>query len=97
MLNKIAAFIKVEKPCYFTGSRTFVASTTAENITEIQLIPKKAAGSFTAPNGGAISIPDGGSIVFPTNAIVNTSNTAYTGIVSASAFFINPEAENFMK
>ena len=42
MLNKNAGFIKVEKAGYFTGSRTFVVSTTTANNTQIQLIPKTA-------------------------------------------------------
>jgi hypothetical protein len=96
LLNKNAGFIKVEKAGYFTGSRTFVVSTTSDNITQIQLIPKTVVGSFVASAGGNITIPNGGGLVFPSNGIVNTSNSAaYTGNVSVAAYFLNPQAGNF--
>lgn len=96
LLNKNAGFITVEKAGYFKGARTFVVSTTSDNITEIQLIPKASAGSFVASAGGNIVIPNGGTLVFPTNGIVNASNnSSYTGNVSVAAYFLNPEANNF--
>lgn len=95
-LKKDAGFIKVEKTGYFTGSRTFIVSTTSDNHTQIQLIPKTSAGSFVASAGGTITIPTGGSLVFPSNSIINVAtNTVYSGNVSVAAFFLNPQAGNF--
>jgi hypothetical protein len=96
VLNKNAGYIKVEKAGYFTGSRTFVTSTTSTNITEIQLIPKTAAGSFASGTGGNITIPNGGTIVFPSNSIITASNnTTYSGNVSVAAYFLNPAFDEF--
>jgi hypothetical protein len=96
MLNKNAGFIKAEKAGYFTGSRTFVVSTTTANNTQIQLIPKTSAGSFVATAGGNITIPNGGSLAFATNSIVNPlNNTPYTGNVNVAAYFLNPSSTNF--
>jgi len=95
-LNKSVGFIKVEKAGYFTGSRTFVASTTTANNTHIQLIPKTSAGSFVASAGGNITIPNGGSLAFATNSIINTlNNTPYTGNVNVAAYFLNPSSTSF--
>ena len=96
MLNKNVGFIKAEKAGYFSGSRTFVVSTTTANNTQIQLIPKTSAGSFVATAGGNITIPNGGSIAFAINSIVSLLNNApYTGNVNVAAYFLNPSSTNF--
>ena len=57
MLNKNVGFIKAEKAGYFTGSRTFVVSTTTANNTQIQLIPKTSAGSLLPPRVEILRYP----------------------------------------
>ena len=95
-LNKNAGLVKVEKTGFFPGSRTIVVNANATNNVTIQLIPKKIAGTVNATGGGNVTVPSGGTIAFTGNSFTNTGNNSpYTGTVSVSAFFINPEAGNF--
>lgn len=95
-LNKNAGLVKVEKDGFFPGSRTIVVNAGAINNVTIQLIPKKVAGTVNATGGGNVTVPSGGTIAFTGNSFTNTgNNSAYTGTVSVSAFFLNPEAANF--
>ncbi|HEX6432501.1 MAG TPA: hypothetical protein VF008_32630 [Niastella sp.] len=95
-LNKNAGFIKVEKTGFFTGSRTFMVTTTSSNIVVIQLIKKSTAGTFTAGTGGNVTVSNGGSINFQAGSIVNAADkSAYTGTVTVSASYINPDSANW--
>lgn len=96
MLDKNAAFVKVEKEGYFTGSRTWVAQGQSSGFTEIELIPKKAIGTIQAATGGVVAVPSGGSVTFQANGIINeATKAAYNGTVSVAAFFLNPTSDNF--
>lgn len=96
-IDKQAAFVKVEKEGYFLGTRTIVATEGKNNQVAIQLIKKTVAGSINSGSGGTVTVPsNGGTISFESNGIINAeTKTAYTGSVEVSAFFINPEADNF--
>lgn len=95
-LDKNAGFIKVEKDGFFQGSRTIVVNEGAVNYISIQLIKRTVSGTVSGSSGGNISVQGGGSIVFTGNSFVNTAgNSAYTGTVSVSTFFLNPTAGNF--
>lgn len=90
------AYVQVEKPGYFPGSRTFVATTSgALNFVSIRLIPKDNTGSFSAAAGGKVTLPGGSSITFQANGVTDASGNAYTGTVSVAAFFIDPTADGF--
>ncbi len=96
LLEKNAAFIKVEKAGYFTGSRTLVASEQQVSYAEIELIPNKVIGTVNGASGGVVPVPSGGNIVFQSNSVVNAATkAAYSGNVSVAAFFLNPTAANF--
>jgi hypothetical protein len=95
-VDKHAGMVTVEKEGYFKGIKTIVVTPNKNNSVSIQLIKKVAAGNFNGNSGGTVTVPSGGNIVFPASGIVQEgSTTAYTGTVSVSAFFINPEAPNF--
>lgn len=95
-VDKHAGMVTVEKEGYFKGIKTIVVTPNKNNSVSIQLIKKIAAGNFNGNSGGTVTVPSGGNIVFPSSGIVQEgSTTAYTGTVSVSAFFINPEAPNF--
>lgn len=96
-IDKNAAFVKVEKEGFFLGTRTIVASANKNNPVTIQLIRKVLAGNIASSSGGSVTVPsNGGTIDFGANSFVNPNgNTAYTGTVAVSAFFINPEAADF--
>lgn len=93
--KKDAAFVKVEKNGYFTGSRTFVAHSQTVNYVDIKLINKEVAGNFSASGGGSVTLPAGGSITFQPNGIVDKNGAAYSGSVAVSAFFIDPTVQGF--
>jgi hypothetical protein len=91
------AFVKVEKSGYFQGSRTFIAHNGAINYVNIRLIPKSNNGNFSATAGGTVSIASGSTLNFQPNSIVDASNnTAYSGSVTVSAFFIDPSETDFI-
>jgi len=96
-IDKNAAFLKVEKEGFFLGTKTIVASANKNNPVTIQLIRKTLAGNITSTSGGSVTVPsNGGTIDFGANSFVNPNgNTAYTGTVAVSAFFINPESADF--
>jgi hypothetical protein len=95
-LDKDAGFVTITKPGFFTGSRTFLVNSNTVNNVKIQLIPKTVSGNFDAASGGNINVSGGGSVNFGANNIVNESNnTAYTGSVSVSTFYLNPSDANF--
>lgn len=95
-LDKHAGLIKVEKDGFFQGSRTIIVNPNAVNNISIELIKRKVSGTVSGSTGGNITVQGGGSIVFTGNSFVNTAgNSAYTGTVSVSTFFLNPTASNF--
>lgn len=95
-LDKNAGCIKIEKDGFFQGSRTIVVNAGVVNYVTIQLIKKTVSGTVSGSTGGSISVQGGGNVVFTGNSFVNTAgNSAYTGTVSVSTFFLNPTASNF--
>jgi hypothetical protein len=95
-LDKNAGFIKVEKDGFFAGSRTIMVNENVVNYISLQLIKRTVSGTVSGSSGGNITVQGGGSIVFTGNSFVNTAgNSAYTGTVSVSTFFLNPTAPNF--
>ena len=97
-LNKDAGFVKITKPGYFLGSRTFLVNANTTNNVKIQLIPKTVSGNFDAASGGNINVAGGGSVNFGANNVVNESNgTKFAGSVSVSTFYLNPADANFNK
>jgi hypothetical protein len=86
----------VEKDGFFEGSRTIVVNANAVNNISIELIKRQVSGTVSGSSGGNITVQGGGGIVFTGNSFVNTAgNSAYTGTVSVSTFFLNPTASNF--
>jgi len=93
-VNQNAAVVRAEKEGYFNGIRTLIASQESVNQVEIQLNPKKIAGSFHSVSGGTVSFADT-KIDFPADAIVTDNKQKYTGTVNVAAYYLDPAAENF--
>ncbi len=90
-LKDQAAFIKVEKSGYFSGSRTFRAKQSQKHYVEIQLLPKTIVGTINATTGGTINMSNGSSITLPANGVVEkSSGVAYTGTVNVAMTWIDP-------
>lgn len=84
-------FVNVAKQGYFTGSRTFVTSTSALNFVEIHMLPRTSSGSFDASAGGTVNVSGGQSVVFTGGTIVYAAtNAVYSGNVNVYATYLDP-------
>lgn len=93
-----AAFVRVEKPGYFNGSRTFVAQANQKHYAEIQLLTKNIAGSINGATGGSINLLNGSSISLPANSVVDESTgAAYSGMVQVSVAWIDPTSTELFR
>ena len=94
-----SSFVKIEKEGFFTGGRIYRANSGSSDYVEVQLIKKVIVGDFLATSTSVVTIPNnGGSMEFPFNGVIKVgTNALYTGIVSVSAFFINPTANDFQE
>ena len=93
-LSKANGHVKVIKPGYFTGTRTFISTAGRIHNVRIMLLPKANSGSFTGTTGGTINLSGGGKLVMPANAITDASGNAYTGAVDVAMTWIDPTAQN---
>lgn len=91
------AYLKVEKPGYFNGSRTIIANPYTANFVEVQLIEKKLSGTFNAASDAEIILQGGAAIKFSANCISAKDGAAYTGNVNVHAAVIDPSAPNFSR
>ena len=90
-----AAFIKVKKAGYFTGSRTFVASQGQSHYVEVKLIPKTIAGTINGATGGSVALANGTSVTLPAAGVMNKiTGAVYTGNVNVAMGWIDPTGEN---
>jgi hypothetical protein len=96
-LNQDAGLVKIIKPGYFEGARTFLVHANVTNNVRVQLIPKAISGSFDAATGGYINVSGGGSVNFLGGFVDAASAIAYTGEVSVATFYLNPADSNFSK
>ncbi len=86
-----AAMVTITKTGYFKGIKTYIATAGKAAFFRIKLIPKTTSGTVNGTSGGTVTLASNLSILFPASAFVNAStNAAYTGTVSVSAFKIDP-------
>ncbi len=94
-LSKNNGYVKVTKPGYFTGSRSFVTVADRIHTVRIMLLKKTNSGNFTGSAGGTINIAGGAKLVIPADAITDASGTAYSGTVNVAMTWLNPTDINF--
>jgi hypothetical protein len=89
-------YVQVVKTGFFTGSRSIIVTAGSSNYVSIQLIPKTApAGTFPAPTGGKVAVGTGDTATFAASSVVEASTgTAYTGMVTVYASYLNPTDPN---
>ncbi|RYY19638.1 MAG: hypothetical protein EOO04_21605, partial [Chitinophagaceae bacterium] len=92
---KNAALVTVTHSGYFKGMRTYIAEAGKPVIVRIKLLPKTNLGTIDAATGGSTTAVDGLKVELPANAVVDGSGAAYTGPVTVSAKWLNPEAADF--
>ncbi|GAB4091366.1 carboxypeptidase-like regulatory domain-containing protein [Flaviaesturariibacter terrae] len=94
--DRALAYVRVEKPGYYPGSRTISTRPGSENTVRIELIPRVVVASFPASSGGTAPLDGGGSVQLPANGFVTAAdNRTYTGSVSVSAFTFDPTSARF--
>ena len=92
-VSKNAATVNVNKPGYFPGIRTYIATNNKAAFVRIKLLPKDNAGSVAAASGGTVTLTNGLKINLPANAVVNAATgAAYTGTVNVAAKWLDPTA-----
>ncbi len=97
IIDATVGSVKVSKDGYFNGIRAFSTHSKADNYVQIQLIEKEISGTFSAINGGGINVGSSGSALdFSAGSVIDeATGKTYNGTVSVSAFYLNPEDENF--
>ncbi len=93
-LSKANGYVKVNKPGYFTGSRTFVSTPGRTHNVRIRLLPKSNTGNFAGGAGGTVSLPGGGKLSMPASAVTDAGGNAYTGTVNIAMTWIDPTSPN---
>ncbi len=90
---KNAAMVSVNKPGYFPGIKTFIASEGSSAFFRLKLLPKSSAGTFSGSAGGSVTLPNNMQVTFPANAVINEATLApYAGTVTVSMHWLNPTA-----
>ncbi len=90
---KNAAIVSVNKPGYFPGIKTFIASEGSSAFFRLKLLPKSSAGTFSGSAGGSVTLPNNMQVTFPANAVINEATLApYAGTVTVSMHWLNPTA-----
>ncbi|MEO8112421.1 MAG: hypothetical protein ABI594_20400, partial [Ginsengibacter sp.] len=86
--------VTATKPGYFTGYRTFTA-TSGVNQVAIKLIKKTLAGSVDGASGGDIAFSNGSKVSLPANGFIKKSDgSSYNGKVNVYAHYIDPAASD---
>lgn len=90
---KNAALVTVNRPGYFKGIKTYIATENKAAFFRIKLIPKINSGNINAASGGNVTLSNGLIISLPANGVVNAGNgAAYAGSVNVAAHWIDPTA-----
>ena len=93
-LDKNASLVIAEKPGYFTGYRTFSA-TSGVNQVVIKLLKKTLAGSLDGAGGGDIALSNGSKVSLPANGFIKKlDGSSYNGTVNVYAHYIDPAASD---
>ncbi len=93
-LDKNASLVIAEKPGYFTGYRTFSA-TSGVNQVVIKLLKKTLAGSVDGASGGDITLASGSKVLLPANGFIKkVDGSSYNGTVNVYAHYIDPAASD---
>jgi hypothetical protein len=91
---KSAGLIKINKPGYFTGFKTFIPTEGGKLFFRMQLVPKTVTGNLEAATGGTVNTTGGGKLSLPANAVVNAATgIAYSGLVDVSMHWFDPSSQ----
>jgi hypothetical protein len=93
-VNSHGAYIKVEHPNYFHGSKTINLSVGTRNKVKIRMMSNEST-KFIDSNTGGISDYQDYSVTLPANGIVNSDGSDYSGQVGVAAKWLNPTSRTF--
>lgn len=93
-VNAKGAYIKVEHPDYFHGSRTINVSSGTRNTVKIQLLSNAATKFINATAGGIADYTDY-SVTLPAGGISTAAGAPYSGQVGVAAKWLNPVSADF--
>lgn len=93
-VNAKGAYVKVEHPDYFHGSRTINVSSGTRNTIKIQLLSNAATTFINATSGGTADYTDY-SVTLPAGGISTASGAPYSGQVGVAAKWLNPVSPDF--
>jgi uncharacterized protein (TIGR02145 family) len=88
MCYEKSAYLRITKPGYFEGSRSWVPTFGGTNRMEVQLLALNTAGSFQSSEGGTVQA-ESFTLVFPPNGIRH-NGAPYSGNVSVYVNAIDP-------
>ncbi len=77
-----SAYLRISKPGYFDGSRSWIPTSGGVNRAEVQLLAKAVAGTFDSNSGGTVQA-ENMTLVFPPNG-VEYNGQPYQGEVTVS-------------
>ncbi len=92
--NAKGAYVKVEHPGYFHGSRTINVSSGTRNTVKIQLLSNTVTRNIDAASGGTADYGDY-SVALPAGGISTETGAPYIGQVGVAAKWLNPVSPDF--
>ncbi|MCK6690861.1 MAG: carboxypeptidase-like regulatory domain-containing protein [Thermoanaerobaculia bacterium] len=92
--NAKGAYVSVEHPGYFHGSRKINVSSGTRNTVKIQLLSNAVTRYINAASGGMADYTDY-SVALPAGGISTAGGTPYTGQVGVAAKWLDPTSPDF--
>lgn len=90
LLDNSGTLVRVTKAGFFDGARFAFPHLNGESFFEIQLQYKSLTAFLNAGNGGILDIGQGATVEIPANAIATATGAPYSGMVNASALWLDP-------
>lgn len=85
-VTKNIGLVKIIKPGFFTGFRTFIAKTGEAHFFRLMLLNKIETGTVPASTGGTVNTADAAVVSLPANSVVDAATGAvYTGTIHINA------------
>ncbi|NND93624.1 MAG: hypothetical protein HKN45_02100 [Flavobacteriales bacterium] len=91
------AYVKAQKPGYFTSGRVLHPHEDNFNRAFITLMSLEIAGSVNGQTGGEVIHSSGAAVDLPANGIVDENGVEYTGQVNVALCYIDPSSDDFFQ
>lgn len=91
------AYVKAQKPGYFTSGRVLHPHENNFNRAFMTLMSLEIAGSVNGQTGGEVIHSSGAAVDLPANGIVDENGVEYTGQVNVALCYIDPSGDDFFQ